>query len=170
VNLWAAEYAREILLAQPYRCAILDEPSAVPLLLWPTNGSEKELTEREAVSITSLIQSGVLEVHQLPKEQHAQIYIKFARYISDKQTALFTLVATQGALLASDDKRTRRVFRLFFPDSPILSTLTLFHTWQEHDHIDDTDLRKIGQMVEQRAQFLPPEDDPLFFWWRQLIK
>jgi hypothetical protein len=169
-NFWAAEHAREILLAQPYRCAILEEPSIVPLLLWSAKGSEEEQTEREEVSIASLTQSGVLEAHQLQREHHVQTYIRFAQLISDKQAALFTLVVTQGALLASDDQRTRRIFRQFFPDISIMSTLTFFHTWQKHDHVDDTDLRKIGQIVEQRTQFLPPKDDPLLPWWRHLIK
>lgn len=168
-NFWATEHAREILLAQPYRCAILDEPGIFPLLLWSEFGGEEEPIEREEVSITSLIQSGLLEAHQLQREQHVQTYIRFAQHISDKQAALFTLVATQGALLASDDQRTRRIFRQLFPDISIMSTLTFFHTWQKHDHIDDTDLRKIGQVVERRTQFLPPKDDPLLPWWRSLM-
>jgi hypothetical protein len=170
VNLWAAGHAKEILLAQPYQCAILEVPDAIPLLLWSSNGNEEEPMLREEVSILSLVQSGALEVNLLQPEMYVQTYVSFAKHISDKQAMLLTIVATQGALLATDDKCTRRVFHRFFPDTSLMSSLTLFRTWQEHDHIDDIDLRRIGRMVEQRAQFFPPEDDPLLPWWKNLIQ
>lgn len=168
VNLWATEHAVEILRAMPYRCAVLDKEEKKPLLLWTTSTSDEEPVVREEVSVTFLVKSGVLEVHQFQSKHYAQSYVSFAQHVSDTKAALLTLAASHSAMLATDDKRTRKVFRHFTPNSEVMSSLNFLQTWQMHLKLSDADLCTIVRFMRERAQFIPPADDPLFPWWKRL--
>ena len=169
VNLWATGHVIAILQAMPYRCAVIEEMYPSSLLLWATAQNDEEPVDREEVSVLSLVQSGMLELHSFQQEKYIQSYIPFAQHVPDTKAALLTLTTVQNGILASDDRRTRRIFRQFAPGATLLGTLSFLHAWQKQLTVGQADMQTIVRLIKQKAQFLPPEDDPLFPWWTELF-
>jgi hypothetical protein len=169
LNLCATGHAVEILRALSYQCAVLDDIYPSPLFLWTQSHGGEELLECQEIAIAPLVSAGVLSVEHFEREQYKQAFVAFALHIPDRQAALLALAEQSDAALALDDKCTRRVLHRLAPHQPVISTLTCLYTWQVSAEIPDVDMRSIVRDVAQRAQFTPPDDDPLCGWWQGIV-
>ncbi len=169
LNLCATGYAVEILRALPYQCTVLEDICQSPLFLWTQSQGGEELLEREEIAIAPLVSTGVLRVEHFEREQYKQAFVAFALHIRDRQAAMLAIAEQSDAALALDDKCTRRVLRRLAPHLLVISTLTCLYTWQMNVEIPDADMRAILKDVVHRAQFTPPDDDPLCGWWQGIV-
>ncbi len=169
LNLCATEHTVEILRALPYQFAVLEDMCQSPLFLYSQSQESEELSSHQEISIAPLVSAGVLRVEHFEREQYKQAFLAFALHFPDRQAALLALAEQSDAALALDDKCTRRVLHRLAPNLLVISTLTCLYTWQVSTELPDVDMRSILRDVAHRAQFTPPEDDPLCGWWQGLV-
>jgi hypothetical protein len=171
VNLCATKRAEEILLAGPYRCAVVEKMREEPLSFWAEAleaGSEQPQSER--LPFDTLVHHNALELHEFVFEQCGETFINFAVAFCDVQAMMLAMAVTNLAPVATDDRRIRRELRQLTPTVQVLSTLSLLQSWQQKLHLSDQEMQLLARLVTRRALFNPAEDDPLASWWRELVK
>lgn len=169
LNLCATGRTVEVLRALPYQCTVLEDICQSPLFLWTQSHGGEELLEYEEITIDLLVSAGVLRVEHFVRERYKQAFVAFALHIRDRQAALLAIAEQRNGVLALDDKCTRRVLHRLAPHVPVISTLTCLYTWQMSGELPDTDMQAILKDVANKAQFTPPEDDPLYAWWQGIM-
>lgn len=169
LNLLVTARAKEIIRSLPYTCAIIEEIKNTPIFLWKSASSQETPIERYSVSLEAYIYEHIIDVHRYDERRNLACYLQFASNVPTKQAALLTLVVTNRAVLVSDDVRTRTVLHTISPDTPLLSTLDILHLWQEYVVLSDDEMRAVSRTLQDQAQFIPLNDDPLLPWWKRIL-
>ncbi len=169
LNILATERAGDILQAIPYRCAITEDLRNTSCFLESNTAVKvKEPEDRGQAAIANSAFC-YINVHEFDKYSHKVMYIKFAQCVPERKASILTLVIINNAFLASDDLRTRRVLHGLFPDVSVISTLTLLHEWEKRCHVLDRVMQNVALNVQENAQFIPLESDPLLPWWKNIV-
>lgn len=170
LNILATEQAEDILQTIPYRCAITEDLKDISCFLEKNVAIKtKELDGKDQTITTANLALHYINIHKFDRFSHRVMFVKFARHVPEKKASLLALVVTNNAFLASDDLRTKRVLRELFPEVPVISTLTILHEWEKQRCIPGRMMRNVALTVQEDAQFIPLDCDPLLPWWKSIV-
>ena len=169
LNLYATSRLREIAVALPHRLVVADyvlEREA--LYVWlpdSTGGSE----HRIPIDVSSLVDEGLLTVVHLERPEEEALFVDLAASVDDGEAVTGALALLRGYLVATDDRKARRVLSERSQAMGLVSTLELVKSWWEVSSIADSELRHAMEAIRSGASYVPGERDPLYEWWREIM-
>lgn len=124
---------------------------------------------RQAVSIEEWLPSGAVKIVNPDSPLEEEFYVQFTADLDDGEAMSLAICRSRGYALATDDRKARRVAgQLALPSVQLRSTSQIVHHWAIRAGAAPRDLRRILSVIELRARFIPPHDDPLREWWLRI--
>jgi len=165
LNLYAAGEMSAILEQLPYRFVIGTRCRAeAQWLKTETPG------EREKVDLAPLIQAGLLEEQSLDGSREMALFVDLSSHMEGGEAEAAALAINRGYLLATDERKVRRILASKHPALGILSTVDLLREWQVRSSLSDKACGEALRRVSFRATFVPPRADRHRDWWLKLTQ
>ena len=121
---------------------------------------------REHVDLTPVITSGALDRIVLTDEELPR-FVAIASELDDGEAATLAAAEARSLTVATDDRKARRVLTSLDPQPAVTSTAAIVRAWAENR--SDLEIRNCLLLIERRASFHPPRDDPDGDWWRDAL-
>ena len=169
LNLYATGRLREFATALPYQLAVADyvfEREA--LYVWlpdSTSGS----TERTRIDASTLVAEGLITVVRLDHPEEEALFVDLAVSVDDGEAVTGALALCRGYLVATDDRKARRILSERGQGVGLVSTLELVKSWAEAASVDASELRNALEAIRSGASYVPGERNPLYEWWHDLM-
>lgn len=121
---------------------------------------------REAIDLEPSVQRGevqrvVLADVELPR------FVALARALDDGEAATLAIAEARGFAVATDDRKARRILTTLDPQPAVTSTAAIVRAWASNR--GDAEVRECLRLIQRRASFLPPKNDPDGDWWRAAL-
>jgi predicted nucleic acid-binding protein len=163
INLLASEEAEDILQATGKECRICVVVEKESLYLRPDDPHEETF---ESVKLDVLINSGLLTLCDIEGDYEAALYVDYASRMDDGEAMSTAIAVSRNYILATDDRKARRIFLESITDSKRLtSTSELIRNWADNRLISPVRLKAVLTRIQHKANFCPPRRDPNFTWW-----
>lgn len=121
---------------------------------------------REAIDLEPSVQRG--ELHRVSLgDQELPRFVALARELDDGEAATLTCAEARGFGVATDDRKARRILSTLDPQPPVTSTAAIVRAWANDRR--DAEVRECLRLIQRRASFLPPRNDPDGGWWRAAL-
>lgn len=169
LNLYATGRMAEILNALPERFAVVDHVVTESLYI-RRSGEPDDEDGTEQVALQPLIDAGLLEVLHVETDDEAASFVAFAAELDDGEAMTCALALHRNAIVATDDRKARRICSSLTPPLPVRTTATMIHVWANARQISAEVLRQILSDVRERARFAPGRHDPLHAWWHSVLE
>lgn len=162
INLAATGHLEQIVLLRGCRFLICSAVAQESMFL----RSPDFEAESERVPLDSLIESGALTVCSVEGEEEEALYVAYAAHLDDGEAMSLALAEARGFILATDDRKARRLFLEAAGDpGRLLSTPAILRQWATRVRLPRHALRDALLAVTNRARYFPPPTDPHFRWW-----
>lgn len=166
INLLATGRAEEILSSSDHSFAICTVVRNESIYLRAADPSAPP----EEVKLDGLVESGCLKVLRLSGNPEDALYIDYAAQLDDGEAMSLALAQSRGFLIATDDRKARRLFTEEVQDSRrLLSTAGILRSWSEKIGLERAELKKILLDVSRRGRFFPQAGDPNLVWWADAV-
>ena len=156
-------------MALPHKLVVADyvlEREA--LYVWlPDSSSSSE--DRVLIDVSSLVGEGLITVVRLENPEEEALFVDLAAAVDDGEAVTGALALCRGYLVATDDRKARRVLSEHSQAVGLVSTLELVKSWAEASSIANYELRHAMEAIRSGASYLPGERDPLYEWWREIM-
>jgi predicted nucleic acid-binding protein len=106
-----------------------------------------------------------LAVESVTGDDELGLLVEFAASLGDGEAASAAIAISRGYLLATDDRKARRVVQSAHPAVELLTTSQLLELWQRRSGLPPAEMAAILKNVTARATFAPPKNDPARTWW-----
>ena len=169
LNLYATDRLREIAMALPYQFVVADyvlEREALYVWLPDSIGGP---TERIHIDVSPLVAEGLITVVRLEHPEEEALFVDLAASVDDGEAVTGALALCRGYLLATDDRKARRILSEHGQGVGLVSTLELVKSWAEAASITDSELRHALEAIRSGASYVPGERDPHYEWWQELM-
>ena len=163
INLLATGRAPEIVrVIAPSRmvCSAVSEES---LYLRPLEAEGRP----EAVDLQLLIAAGVLTPCQIEGVAEEDLYVTYALELDDGEAMSLAIAQSRNLVLATDERKARRLARENAPQLSIISTAEIIRAWAEGK--ERRDVIAVVHSILTRARFRPADSDPLALWWNEML-
>ena len=163
INLLATSRAAEIVRAiAPSRmvCSAVSEES---LYLRPLEAEGQP----EPVDLQTLIDAGVFTPCQIEGVAEEDLYVTYALELDDGEAMSLAIAQSRRLVLATDERKARRIARENAPELPIISTVEIIRAWAEGK--ERRDVSAAVRSILARARFRPPDSDLLAIWWTEML-
>jgi hypothetical protein len=166
INILASGRAQEILTGCGYRFAISAVVSKESIYLRAIDPN----APAEAVELDPLVDSKCLAVHELSGGREQTLYVDYAADLDDGEAMTVALALSRGWIMATDDRKARRIFLQDTGDAGrLLSTVQILKNWSLAARLSTQELKNLLLQVSVRGRFSPRSDDPDFDWWSQAV-
>lgn len=166
INILASRRADEILTRSGYRFAICTVVSNESIYL--RSSDPKALPE--PVDLNALVHAKCLSVHGLEGSEEQALYVDYAAELDDGEAMTLALAFSRGLLVATDDRKARRIFLENTGDSTrLLSTTQVLKRWCESAALPPETIKELLREISVRGRFSPHSSDPEFLWWSKMI-
>ena len=163
LNFSATNRAADLLTDLPYRFVIGTRARReAQWLVVP--GSD----EREPVDLQPLIDRGLLQEEQLEHEEET-MFAQWAARMGDGEAEAAALAVGRSYVLATDDRKARRMLSGAYAALRLTSTLELLREWQESARPGATEMAELLRRISERATYRPRRLDPLWPWWAAIL-
>jgi hypothetical protein len=163
INLIASEEAEDILRSTGKECRICIVVEKESFYLRPDDPQEELF---DSVQLDPLISSGRLILCDIEGIREATLYIDYASRLDDGEAMSLAIAESRGYVLATDDRKARRIFLEAVGDSKrLISTSDLVRNWAETQSISAARLKTALIRIRNRANFFPSRKDPNSTWW-----
>ena len=167
INLYATDRLREIALAVPYPFVVSRYVAEREALYVRTREPDGGLS-RERIDLTPFIGSGLLRVDFVHGPEQAKTLVDLSRELDQGEARTVAIAYDRGFMVASDDRKARRVAQEWF-GLRVLSTTELLRIWADTDGVSTQVLRDTFSSMRTGASFIPGPHDPAFEWWRNVV-
>jgi predicted nucleic acid-binding protein len=162
INILATGRAEEILGMTEEAFAICSLVRREAIFLRPDDPKQP----MEAISLDSLIETGCLEVCEPTGAAEQILCLDYATDLDDGEAMSLALAQARGFVLATDDRKARRLFsKQNSEPSRLLSTAGILRIWSERKGIPRESLKATLSKVTARARFVPAPQDTDYKWW-----
>jgi predicted nucleic acid-binding protein len=125
----------------------------------------------EHIDLRPLVGSGLLTVCAVEGSTEAELYVDYASALDDGEAMSLAIALSRGLMLATDERKARRLFVEAVGDSVRLtSTSELLRRWAEDERVPADSLKTALLQIEKRARDQPPASDANYQWWADAIK
>jgi predicted nucleic acid-binding protein len=126
--------------------------------------------EREPVDLGPLIASGGLTEVQLQGPDEERLFVEFGASLADGEAEAAAIAVNRGFILATDDRKARRIVSERYADVRLTGTLELLHEWQSTAGPMDAEVAEALRRIAERATYRPRRVHPLYDWWARLVE
>lgn len=163
----ASGRAQEILTGSCYRFAIGAAVSKESIYLRSSDPN----TPPEAVALDPFVSAKCLTVHELSGDREQTLYVDYAADLDDGEAMTVALAFSRGWMMATDDRKARRIFTQETGDaSRLLSTPQILKGWSLSVGLAAQELKDLLLEVSRRGPFSPRGDEPDFDWWSKAVR
>jgi predicted nucleic acid-binding protein len=163
LNLSATGRAEEILRRLPYHCCVGERARGEAQWLAIPDSEEREL-----VDLRSLIDLGLLAQEELCGSAEEALFVAFGISLADGEAEAAALAVNRGYILATDDRKARRIVTEKHPALRLAGTLELIREWQQTAAPAEAEVAEALRRIADRATYRPRRSDPLYGWWAAL--
>jgi hypothetical protein len=132
-------------------------------------GTGDDADERDNLDLEPLIEANLLSVVGIATEEEAASFIDFAAALDDGEAETCALAHHHGAIVATDDRKARRLCEQHDPPLTLRSTLDLIHQWSLINESVHDVVAEMLRDIRDRARFIPNRNDPLRPWWNAML-
>jgi hypothetical protein len=161
INLYATGRIEQILLALPYRCAVVRYVLQDETLNIGLEGGGPD--ERERADLAWIVERGLLDVAVLSSADEKAEHVRFARELDEGEAQTCAVAAVHGAAVATDDRRALRLLER--EGLAAVQTAELLYSWARAREPAVTEIQQALRRVESLARFRPRQDSPSSDWW-----
>jgi len=164
INLLASGECQDILRAinnQWLVCAAVEKES----LYLRTNDAHNPM---EAVTLAPLISMKLLQICNVESAEEARLYVNYATQLDDGEAMSVALARARGYILATDERKARRLFLEVSVQDRLMCTSQILKDWAEATTISRPRLKSALLQIVSRARFFPPAADSNLQWWSDL--
>ena len=166
INLLASGRAEDILCASEKQFAVCSVVKNESVFL----RSEDANAPLAEMNLDPFLKSWCLHVLRLSSTHEEALYVDYAAQLDDGEAMSLALVHSRGLLLATDDRKARRLFLEEVGDAArLLSTAAIFRDWSNRAGVVGRKLRDALIQVTLRGRFLPRADDRDYGWWSNVV-
>lgn len=165
LNLVATGCAREILRQLPHRFCLGPRGRGEALYL-----AVPDAEEREAIDLQPFFDAGLLTQEALAGSAEEALFVEFGASVADGEAEAAALAVNRGYILATDDRKARRIVVERYASLRLTSTLELLREWQQTAEPPDAVLRDALKLISTRATYRPRRSHPLWDWWDSLCQ
>jgi predicted nucleic acid-binding protein len=122
--------------------------------------------ERTPVSLRDLQSAKQLDVIDLEGPELADL-VTLATRLDEGEAATLACARHRRISVATDDKAALRILADDLPEVSVLRTSELMRIWAEGAQRGRAEVADALELIQQRASFQPPADDPESEWWDQ---
>ena len=169
INLYATRRMREILADLPARFAVAERARAEAGYVRRGGGGE-DAEERDPVDVGPLIAEGLLAVWEPETEAEAAMYVAFAVDLDDGEAMTCALAVHRGAVVATDDRKAKRLLGERAADVELTTTAAIIKRWAEIRQLAPAELARVLIDVQERGRFAPGRHDRLQSWWSASVR
>ncbi|MSP14509.1 MAG: hypothetical protein EXR62_16335 [Chloroflexi bacterium] len=169
LNLYATRCMEQILQTIPARFAVA-EMAAAEALYVRRGGDGEDADAKEAIDLQPLIRAGWLQVLPWGNDQEKATFVIFAAELDDGEAMTCALAFHREAIVATDDRKTRRVLQARAPHIPVVTTTELVKQWADLRTTTQPFLRQVWVDIRDRARFVPGRADPWYAWWDNILQ
>ena len=170
LNLYATGFLREIAATLNYQFAVVDYVlDQEALYIWIPK-SDASSHERAPVDLSPLVSEALIHVMRLENIEEEITFVDLAALVDDGEAMTVAVAFHRNCSVATDDRKARRVIEEQFPAIPLVSTLELFSLWSQDESVSIDQLQASMTRMRTKASFVPRNRDPLFEWWREVIR
>jgi predicted nucleic acid-binding protein len=126
--------------------------------------------ERERVDLEPLLQLSLLVIEELQDAAEEALFVQFSEHIADGEAEAAALAILRSYVLATDDRKARRVVTAADRPVQLTGTLELIREWQDEAGIQETDMANVLRRIAERARYRPRRNHPLWDWWSRLME
>jgi hypothetical protein len=167
INILASGRAEEILTNSEYGFGICTLVSKESIYLRAADPNAPP----EPVDLEVFVGAKCLSVYGLAGDQEKTLYVDYAAELDDGEAMSLALASSRGFLVATDDRKARRIFYENTGDATrLLSTPQILRSWSRKAGLSAEELKKLLLEVSGRGRFLPHSGDPDFSWWSNAIR
>ena len=161
MNLLATDRLEEILTAHGLRGVVCPRTRAETVYLNPRTAG----ASREEVDLAPHIAAGAIVTTTLTLDETAT-YVRFAAEVDDGEAQVLAVGLHRGLIVATDDRRARRV--AMREGVQLFSTPDLILGWAHRGGRSSDELRQAVVDIEVRARYRPRPADPNRAEWDRL--
>jgi predicted nucleic acid-binding protein len=165
INLAAVDSLEEIADVLHVGFLVVQQVAAEVGHLRDLMDGELVLTPIELSQVTS---GEALQILELSPSELA-LYLELAAIVDDGEAATIAVAAKRGLVIATDDRKARRVCVEQHLAEP-LRTLALLREYAGAALLSDNQIGELITKVRDRASFQPPRADPDFKWWNDHVR
>jgi len=115
------------------------------------------------IDLNRYVTAGAVQLLSLNDGELDQ-YVALAAVVDDGEAATITIAASRGLLMATDDRKARRVCTEQGVLEPVRS-LNILHSYADAASLNEESIRELLVRIRSRASFRPPSVDPDYKWW-----
>lgn len=121
--------------------------------------------EREFISLRVAAANGQITVVELT-EAEVSTFVDLARVVDDGEAEALAIADARGVVLATDDRKARRLAAEMDAPVHLTSTPAMMRQWASAEpRPAAAELADALRAIETRASFVPPRNDPEREWW-----
>jgi hypothetical protein len=166
INVLASGRAKEIFTRSGYSFGICTVASKESVYLRAVDPNAPP----EVVELDPFVKSKCLAVYHLSGDAEQTLYVDYAANLDDGEAMTLALAFSRGYMVATDDRKARRIFLADTGDAArLLSTPQILRQWSQSAHLSASELKKLLLEIAHRGRFSPRSDDPEFGWWSKAV-
>ena len=120
----------------------------------------------EPIALDEHVDSGRLGILFIEGEEEETLYVNYAANLDDGEAMSLALAESRGFILATDDRKARRLF-VYTIGAPhrLLSTSELLRDWADSHTVSPERLKSALHRIMNRARYTPNRNDSNYLWW-----
>ncbi|HLG15094.1 MAG TPA: hypothetical protein VJH03_11410 [Blastocatellia bacterium] len=132
---------------------------------------DTEVETQEPIVLEPLVSSGRLKVFDIESELEEELYVDYASQLDDGEAMSLAIAESRGFLLATDDRKARRLFlEATGIADHLVSTTDILRTWADRQSPSAPRLKDALLRIRHRARFSPNQNDRNFLWWQDACR
>jgi hypothetical protein len=170
-NIYASGCVDAVLAALPIPAMIADVVFEEEPLRILRKVNEEEGFVHTQIDLQPILNAGLLIMASLSSAAEEAAMVTLAATLDADGVATTAALAQQrGWAIGVDGPAALGLLRQHLPDVQIVSTPLLMQQWVEHSRPPSHVLRAALQNIHQGTRYAPPDQDPLYFWWKEALK
>jgi len=166
INILASGRARDILSSSELDFAISTIVSRESIYLRASDPKAPSVAE----NLEALVQAQFLRVVELSGDDEQSAYVNYAADLDDGEAMTLALAFSRGFLVATDDRKARRIFLKNAGDQTrLLSTPQILKSWTQRARLSSAEVKELLLEISARGRFSPHPTDPEHSWWSNAI-
>lgn len=120
----------------------------------------------EPIALDEHVDSGRLRILFIEGDEEETLYVNYAANLDDGEAMSMALAESRGFVLATDDRKARRLFAdVLGASSHLLSTAELLRDWADTHSVPPERVKSALHRIMNRARYTPNQNDSNFLWW-----
>ncbi len=149
------------------RLHIPNEVAAETLYILQPDADDAGRLVKHPIDLGWYTAASLLRPCALEGSDELELFVEMATRLGDGEAACFAVAAQRGWILATDDRRARRLAAE--AALTVMTTPELVKHWSETTHAGHQEIAAVLRSIQERAYFAPRAGAPEADWWARCL-